>query len=60
MTLVAIRINTIKWGTRDEDGQLVDAEFDDSEEVLFECDTNDMIDVDNAITEVKDALFNWQ
>ena len=65
MSLVAIRINTVVGAPSpafDEEGNPVnedDWEFDDSEEDLIYVDTEDVMDIENGIADVKDAIWHW-
>lgn len=61
MALVAIRINSVSGTPFDEDGEELDEgwEIEDGSEVLIWADTGDLMDIENGILEVREALVGW-
>ena len=62
MTVLAIRVNEAAGVSFGEDGDLVeeeDSEFISATEAIVWVDPSDMLDIDNAIADIKDILFEW-
>ena len=64
MTILAIRINSVLGVHKDDEGNIVEdeefeSEFNDAEEEIVWLDSEDALDIDNAISDVKDILFKW-